>query len=177
MVSFVNLISAISTIAIHVIIVSLIFEFLVFRKNNVQGFLGRYAIPLSFVVVLSGMLISLFYSEVVGYEPCKLCWIQRIFMYPQVIILGIAMWRKDNSVILYSLVLSILGAIVAGYQTLLQFGFVPPLPCSAVGSAVSCSQRFVFEFGYVTIPMMAFTAFAFVGILMAIKLRSVSRQS
>lgn len=122
-------------------------------------FIGKNGILLAFIVSVFAMLGSLFYSEIAGYEPCKLCWFQRIFMYPQTILLGIALWRKDFQIALCGLVLSAIGAIIAGYHYVMQIGVVPSLPCSVVGYSVSCSQRFVLQFGYITIPMMALTAF------------------
>ena len=102
---------------------------------------------------------SLIYSDVIGYEPCKLCWFQRIFMYPQVFLLALALWKKDKNIIDYTALLSIFGAIIAGYHYLLQLGIAPDLSCGAVGYSVSCAQRFVMNFGYITLPLMAFTAF------------------
>jgi disulfide bond formation protein DsbB len=80
-------------------------------------------------------------------------------MYPQAVLLGLALWKKDKGIALYSLALSIVGSAIAGYHYLLQRGVVPELPCAAVGISESCSQRFVMTFGYITIPLMAFTAF------------------
>ena len=89
-------------------------------------------------------------------------------MYPQVILLGMAWLKKDYGIILYSLALSVIGALIAGYHYLLQIGLVPSVNCSAVGYSISCSQRFVMQFGYITIPMMSLTAFLLIIIFMAI---------
>ena len=130
---------------------------LVVKRKIVFNFFGKHAIVLIFIVALVSTLGSLFYSEVAGYEPCKLCWLQRIFMYPQVFLLGIALWKKDKNIVDYSLVLSVIGALIAGYHYLLQLGIAPELPCSAVGYSVACSKVFVMNFGYITIPLMALT--------------------
>lgn len=119
------------------------------------------------MVALVAMVGSLIYSEIIGYEPCKLCWLQRIFMYSQVILLGMALFKKDYKIISYSIVLSIIGAIIAGYHYLLQLGVASGLPCSAVGYSVSCSQRFVMQYGYITIPMMALSAFVLITLLLS----------
>lgn len=119
--------------------------------------IAAHALSLAFLVALASVLGSLYYSEIAGFAPCKLCWIQRIFMYPQVILLGIALWKKDYGITLYSVVLSFLGALVALDHQILQTTGTSILPCSAEG--VSCSQRFVMQYGYVTIPMMSLTAF------------------
>ncbi len=120
---------------------------------------GEWALRGALIVALIATLGSLFYSEIAHYTPCLLCWYQRIFMYPQVILLGIAVWKKDTSVAIYSLALSIIGVALALYHYLLQLGVAPELPCAAIGYSAACSQRFVLTFGYITIPLMALTAF------------------
>ena len=136
------------------------------RKEKVLRFFGDNAVLFALIVALIATSGSLFYSEIAGYEPCKLCWFQRIFMYPQVLLLGLALWKKEGKQIApYSVLLSSIGALIAGYHYLLQLDLVPSLPCSAVGYSVSCSQRFVMQFGYITIPLMAFTAFLLIIVL------------
>ncbi|MBI1866561.1 MAG: disulfide bond formation protein B [Candidatus Staskawiczbacteria bacterium] len=130
------------------------------------GFFAEHAITFSFIVVVVATLGSLFYSEVAGYEPCKLCWFQRILMYPQVILLGMALLKKDKSIVPYSIVLSAFGSLIAGYHYLLQLGILPSINCSVIGYSISCSQRFVMGFGYITIPMMSLTVFLLIIIFM-----------
>jgi disulfide bond formation protein DsbB len=121
---------------------------------------------ISFFVALTATLGSLLYSEIAGYDPCKLCWFQRVLMYPQVIILSMAWWLDDNSAWLYSLVLSSLGFIVAMYHYGLQLWPSQVVNCSVVGQATSCSGTYLMQFGYITIPLMAATAFILVVVLM-----------
>lgn len=128
--------------------------------NPAFRFFTAHADVLAFIVVALAVIGSLTYSEIIGYEPCKLCWFQRIFMYPQLIILGWNLLKKERAAFVYSLSLSTIGIVIAGYHYLLQLGIVPAGSCGAVGYSVSCAQRFVMNFGYITIPMMAFTAFA-----------------
>lgn len=134
------------------------------RHPIIQFFSSR-APHFSFIVALVAMLGSLFYSEIAGFEPCKLCWYQRILMYPEAILFGLALWKKETRIGEYLVWLSGLGALIAGYHYLLQRGIAPALPCSAVGYSVSCSKLFVMNFGYITIPLMAFTAFALITLL------------
>jgi len=171
LVSNVNFFLGALTVAGQIAIAAVV-VLLVLRKENVlRRLIFAYALPLAFAVVVMATAGSLFYSEVAGYEPCKLCWFQRIFMYPQVLLLGIALVKKDRSAARYALLLSAIGAVIAGYHYLLQLGVAPALPCSAVGYSVSCSQRFVMQFGYITIPMMALTAFALTGLVSALSLK------
>src|SRR3989344_5395711 len=131
------------------------------------------AVLFSLIVAVLATAGSLFYSEIAGYEPCKLCWFQRIFMYPQVVLLSLALWKRDSNISLYSLWLSGIGAVIAGYHYLLQIGVTSGVPCAAVGYSASCSQRFVLQHGYITIPMMAFTAFLMIAVFMVIQRKIV----
>jgi disulfide bond formation protein DsbB len=132
------------------------------QREKIGAFAVKYAVPVTFFVALTATFGSLFYSDVLGYTPCKLCWFQRICMYPQVVLLAIAWWKKDSGVGKYSLSLSVIGIVLAVYHYYLQLGGDPLVPCSTVGYSVSCSQRFILEYGYITIPMMALTAFALI---------------
>lgn len=136
----------------------------IFRKKQFPffNFIGNNAYLFSFIFALVAMSGSLFYSEVAGFTPCILCWYQRILMYPQVILFGVALWKGEKQTTDYHIALSALGTFIAGYHYLLQIGILPELPCSAVGFSVSCAQKFVMNFGYITIPLMAFTAFVLI---------------
>lgn len=157
-----NLIFSLLTVIGQLIIVGLLISFIARGQkfsNSLIKFFGKNALAFAFVVALISTVGSLFYSEVIGFEPCKLCWFQRIFMYPQVVLLGLALWKRDYGIALYGIAFSAIGAVISAYHYLLQIGAAPALPCSAVGYSASCSQRFVLQFGYITIPMMALTAF------------------
>jgi len=171
LISTVNQILSLLTIAGQVIMVVLIVLFAT-KRSEVLHFFAKHALAFALAVALIAMLGSLFYSEIAGYEPCQLCWWQRILMYPQVILLGVAWLKEDQGIVLYSIALSSLGALIAGYNYLLQIGFVPSIGCSAVGYSINCSQRFVMQFGYITIPMMALTAFLLIISFMIVFKRS-----
>lgn len=129
-------------------------------------FLEQKAILFSFIVSLSATLGSLYLSEIAHFEPCKLCWFQRIFMYPLPIILGVALYKNLKEVRDFVLPLSVIGGLIAIYHYYFQISGNPLIPCSAVGFSVSCSQRFFTHFGYITIPWMSFSAFLMVSVLM-----------
>ncbi|MFH1170571.1 MAG: disulfide bond formation protein B [Candidatus Vogelbacteria bacterium] len=115
--------------------------------------------PLSFIIVVGAFFGSLFYSEIAGFPPCSLCWYQRIFIYPQIILLAGAMLWRDRSIARYVLPLSIIGGIIALYNSYLQYGGSPLIPCGTDPSAIDCAQRLIFEFGYISLPLMSLTAF------------------
>lgn len=121
-----------------------------------------YALPALFALSLAGTLGSLFYSEILGYLPCNLCWWQRIFLFPQIVILALALVMKDTRVLPYSLVLSGIGALIAFYHILLQWGLAPKAGCAAVGGP-DCAARVIVGYGFVTIPLMALTGFLLLG--------------
>jgi disulfide bond formation protein DsbB len=132
--------------------------------RDVVEFIGERAIFLSFLVALGATLGSLFYSNIAGFQPCELCWWQRIFLYPQTILLLVAFIKKDRLMRLHSIVLSSIGAIIALYHTFLQFGGESILPCSASG--VSCQHVYFVSYGYVTIPTMSLTVFVLILLFM-----------
>lgn len=120
------------------------------------------ALMMAFTVSLTATLGSLYFSEVAGFEPCKLCWIQRIFMYPLVFITGVAVYKKLKDAWNYVLPLSVLGLAIAAYHYYYQVTGSPLIPCSTVGFSVSCSERFFTYYGYITIPWMSLSAFVYI---------------
>ena len=132
--------------------------------DRVWSLMKNNALFYAFAVALVATAGSLFFSEVAGYQPCKLCWFQRIFMYPLVLILFIAMIKKTKEVVKYVIPMSLIGAFIASYHYYGQM-IASSLSCSA-DAAVSCTAKPFFHYGYITIPMMALTAFVLIFILM-----------
>ncbi len=115
----------------------------------------------AWLIATVSMLGSLFFSEVMGFAPCVLCWYQRIFMYPLVITLAIGMFPVERGVLKYSLPLAIMGWFVALYHTLLYEGVIPESiqPCR---QGVSCTEVYIELFGFVSIPMLSLIAFTII---------------
>jgi len=132
----------------------------------VNNILLKYSFHLALIVSLTATLGSLYFSEIAGYEPCKLCWYQRILMYPQVLLLSVSILRREFFIKWHLMVLSSLGALIAAYHYYLQWGGNPLIPCSTVGYSVDCAKTFILEFGFVSIPFMALTAFLLITLLM-----------
>lgn len=141
------------------VIIWMLVEITGIGRREARSILAKKGLLFGFIIAVVAMLGSLFYSEIAGYVPCKLCWYQRILMYPLTLLFGIALWRKDANMRLYGLVLSGLGGIIALYHFLLQHGITPSIGCNAVGYSVDCSKLFILDYGYLTIPLMALTAF------------------
>lgn len=106
---------------------------------------------------------SLYFSEVMFFQPCVLCWLQRIFMYPLVLILGVGVWRRDPNVRWYALPLSLIGLAISLYHNAMQYGIIPPGACS-VDAVVSCTTPWINWFGFVSIPLLAFVAFTVISV-------------
>jgi disulfide bond formation protein DsbB len=135
------------------------------RGNNMNK-----SLLLSWIAAIIATLGSLYFSEVMHFIPCTLCWYQRIFMYPLAVILGIAVYRNDSGISKYVLPLSIIGLLISGYHTLLQK--VPALQEFEMCSyGVPCSKDYINWLGFITIPLLAFVAFTIITLCMFILAR------
>jgi hypothetical protein len=126
----------------------------------VFGDVVRFALWLAWLVALVTTLGSLYFSEVAHFTPCKLCWYQRIAMYPLSIVLLVAAFRRDRRIAWYVVPVAAIGALFAAYQTQLQA--FPHQHSSFCTLNEPCTVRYVWEFGFVSLPFMALAAFAFV---------------
>lgn len=150
----------------------------VFTKKTVflTAWVGDHGLLLMLIVALTAMVGSLYFSEVSGWNPCKYCWIQRILMYPQVLLLAIALWQRDKQIAKYIFALSLIGAGYAAYHFYIQMYDIiasptnPATPCDASGE--SCVKTPFVQFGYITIPMMALTGFAMNAICSFVMMKS-----
>lgn len=104
------------------------------------------------------MFGSLFFSEIKQYEPCTLCWYQRIVMYPLTVIIGIALIKKDYWISFYTMILSGIGIAISTYHYLLQkISFFSDHAGSC--GRIPCTGQYINWFGFITIPFLALTAF------------------
>jgi disulfide bond formation protein DsbB len=121
----------------------------------------------AFLVALAATLGSLFFSDVMGYPPCVLCWYQRIAMYPLVAVFGTAIWIQDKSPFRFAYFLILAGWIIAFYHNLLYYNVIEE-SITACEQGISCTSRYIEWLGFITIPLlslMAFTIIAFLAIL------------
>lgn len=115
---------------------------------------------------------SLFFSYVMEFAPCVLCWYQRIFLFPLVIILAVGLFPIDKSVVKYALPLAIAGWLTAAYHNLLYAGIVPESiqPCS---QGVSCTEEYIDLFGFLSIPILSLLSFStIIALLIILKMRT-----
>lgn len=136
------------------------------RPRMLAGIGFRNGVGLAALVAAAATAGSLLYSEYYLFEPCRLCWYQRIAMYPLVVILGIGWLRRDRSVVRYAIPPAVIGAGISVWHLANQW----VLTGTTCDVGPSCSLRYVTEFGFVTIPFMALSGFvAIVGLLNAVR--------
>lgn len=121
-------------------------------------------ILLSFIISLVATLGSLFFSEVMQFIPCSMCWYQRIFMYPLVLIFLINLLYPEDKIFKYTFVLICIGLLFSIYHNLLMFGIISEdmVPCV---QGVPCSTVYINWFGFITIPFLSFIAYFLLFIL------------
>ncbi len=160
-----NILSSLGAIFMALSALFIILSMLSGKKSHLLNLIHKNILLVGLKISLVCLVGSLIYSNIIGYPPCVLCWWARILIYPQVVLFAVALYKKDRSVLDYSLVLSGIGIIISGFHYVTEMVGYSPLPCSA--AAVSCLSRNVFEFGFVTIPFMGLSAFVllFVAIL------------
>lgn len=131
----------------------------------------EYALFTAWAASLTAMLGSLYFSEIMKYEPCTLCWYQRILMYPFVVLLGIAIARKDYFIARYSLPLAAIGSAISLYHYSIQK--IPALSSSgAACGRIPCTGQYINWLGFITIPFLALTAFTIIIICSIILIRN-----
>lgn len=110
---------------------------------------------------------SLFFSEVLKFPPCVLCWYQRIFMYPLVVLIAVGILRKDKAIYHYILPLAGIGWAIAFFHFLLYKGVIPEseAPCQL---GISCTTKFIEWFGFVDIPFLSLCSFTVIIVCMLI---------
>lgn len=116
------------------------------------------------IVASTAMLGSLYLSEIANLPPCRLCWYQRYAMYPVAVVLAIAAWRREIRVRIPVMVAVIIGGAISIYHYLVQY--FPNLQGNSCDIEVPCGFAWFRVFGFISIPYMALSAFAFVLVMM-----------
>jgi disulfide bond formation protein DsbB len=121
----------------------------------------------AWLLASASTLGALFFGEVMQLPPCSLCWYQRIFMFPMALILPFGLFPFDRRVVRAALPLAGIGGLVAAVHVLLVAGVIPEriMPCR---QGVPCSETVIEWFGFVTIPLLSFVAFATIAALLSL---------
>jgi disulfide bond formation protein DsbB len=133
-------------------------------RDRVVDVIGPEARRLAFAVALVCTLGSLYYSEIEHYAPCRLCWYQRICMYPLVIVLGVGAWKRAEFTRLTALPFIVCGIGVSTWHVLVER--YPTLEGNSCGLAVKCSVPYFTEFGFITLAVMCLSGMALIGTLL-----------
>ncbi len=169
-VEIINKLLSLGTIFLQVVILAILISLVFYRnrENPLLLFFKKYTFIFGFLVAFGAFILSLFYSQVVGFPPCDLCWIQRIFLYPQLVLFSMELYKRDRSIVDFSIVFASIGSLVSIYHVYVENGGTSGLSC-ATGTALSgvantgtCAVKYIYEFGYITMPVMALTLSLFI---------------
>ena len=133
------------------------------KRGTLQQIVGEKFFPVVFIVLLFSTAGSLLYSEYYGVPACKLCWFQRILLFPQLIVLLITWLHREKELLAKNiLAFSLPGFVLALYQTLWQFRVASSVGISCgFEDVTSCSQIHMLRFGFVTFPVVSASVFLF----------------
>ena len=160
---------SICVLSTHILLI--LFFLLTFRKlpdiqrmmDVVRGILRRYGLLCAAAIAIIATVSPLIFSFVYYFDPCLLCWFQRVFMFPLAILLPIMYLRDDYKNKIYIFILASIGLCIGIYHYITQllniYSDHAVSGCSADPSATQCSATYFVEFGYITIPAMAITGF------------------
>jgi disulfide bond formation protein DsbB len=115
-----------------------------------------------FVIALIGCSVSFYYGEILVIEPCRLCWYQRMALFPLALVLGVGFVRKDKEVALYALPLAIFGFVVALIQAI-GVHFPSLQLCSQ-----ECAKAIFSALGFITFPDLSAIGFTLIATLLLI---------
>jgi disulfide bond formation protein DsbB len=137
------------------------------RLEPLRDDIGRMALTLAWVIALVTTLGSLYYSKVLEYVPCELCWYQRVCIYPFAVILGIAAWRRDAGIRVYAIPVFAIGMVISVYHAWIQ-AYPPDGGTSFCTADVPCTTPYVWELGFVSLPFMALSAMVAMTVLLLV---------
>lgn len=173
--SFLSLLAVATQVVVASTLVALLATRVSRRGRELWGALRRALsgteLVLASVVAIVATAGSLYFSEVANYQPCVLCWYQRIAMYPLALLLPVALLTGRRNVAGLLLPLPAIGAAIAVYHYQLEWFPAQEEPFCTQG--VPCSVRWFLELGYVSLPLLSLTAFVAIGGLLLLAMRSV----
>ena len=130
------------------------------RLHLIRSAVAPIALPAAFTVAVLATAGSLYFSEVAHFEPCRLCWYQRIAMYPLVVILAVAGWRRDAGIWRYVVAIAGVGILTSGYHDVLEW--LPWLIPVHARPMSRCTLVWFRQLGFISLPYLALSAFALI---------------
>ena len=174
-----DFISGIMTLALLSVSILLLAFWVLFGAHHpLRAWLRAHTTLLILFILFGGVGGSLVYSDIVGFVPCRLCWMQRMFLFPLLPLFAFAFARiklikqaremkEDRMLYPYGILLSSIGLFLATYHIILEKGVLDASVSVCFGDAVSCTTQYVHVFGFITIPVMSASIFTLVIILLA----------
>lgn len=130
-----------------------------------RAFFAEYGLVFAAAVAITSTLGSLYLSEIANFIPCKLCWYQRIAMYPLAVILPIAAYKRDRNVIRYVVPLTAIGTLISVYHYLIE-RFPQWSSSASCDPTAPCTITWIWQFHFISIPFMALSGFAAIATLL-----------
>ena len=145
------------------------------KSNQFPQLIEDNGAILAFIIALIATLGSLYFSEILHYIPCTLCWYQRILMYPLVFVTLVGIIEQDEFLPKYVLPFSVIGLGVSTYHYLIQLGIINKSAACSTGGP--CGGRYIDVAGFITIPFLALVAFLLITIIMVVLYRANSDET
>ncbi|MFT7557478.1 MAG: disulfide bond formation protein DsbB [Planctomycetota bacterium] len=167
MYTFTSILTIVTVATQTAIIALLIIRFVLHEEHPLRAWITRNWLTVASIVALGAVASPLVYSEIFQLTPCKLCWFNRIIMFPSAYLLLLATWWKDIDIIRYLRPLMITGGALSIFHYTLQRGInTIATDCAVVGqTGGGCGDVYILELGYITIPLMALTAYGLIFVL------------
>jgi disulfide bond formation protein DsbB len=139
------------------------------------NWIKRNILKVAWAQALIATFGSLYFSEVMKFIPCTLCWYQRIFMYPLLFILTVGIYIKDQRIYKYVLPLSIIGWCISLYHNFVYYGLVKEAPVLVCIVEAPCDVKYIDWLGFIGIPTLSFIAFTVINICMVVYRKQVKK--
>ena len=131
--------------------------------------IGQAGLWMAFAVAATTTFGSLWLSEIENLPPCHLCWLQRYFMYPQVLLLGVAAIGRWFWIRWISIPMVLVGAGISTYHYVLER--FPDDISSSCSTDVPCTTVWIWKYHFLSIPGMAWLGFVTIAVLLALARR------
>ena len=133
------------------------------------GAISPMRVWLAWLIAAVATAGSLYFSETANLVPCKLCWFQRIAMYPLALLLLIAAIRRDTGIRRYAVPLASIGALTSSYHYLIEWR--PSLGSGSCDITAPCTVAWFRQFGFISLPLMALSGFVAIVALLTVDSR------
>src|SRR3989344_4964814 len=115
--------------------------------------LKKNVLYIAWAQALVATLGSLYFSEILHWTPCVLCWWQRIMIYPLVFIIAVGILRKTQDIEYFVLPFAFTGFVITVYHNLLQYGIISEALAPCVAN-IPCITNYYVGFSFITIPFL-----------------------